>query len=1137
VSSVLSVIPVVARRVAANARLLAAVVVGAVIAAALLSTTSIYTDAIRDLGLSFALRQEGPDRLNPLIRSTSQPSRLDLYTANRKFIAESAQARLGPFLEGTTFGARSATFFPTPPGGSVSQDEARPRSHFQFLTGLEGNVRVSEGRAPQPRTLQPGQPLVVEAMIGAETARIANVRPGDEFDAHPFWRTDRPPVRVRVTGLVEPIDQGDPYWRGQTDLFYFPSSRWVTLPFFVPEETYLQALAAYLPDMSSDYLAVLYVDAGRIDARNAETVRLQVSGLDAALRSSIERTTLESSLAEVLATFDQKLFFTRIPLLVLVLQIAGIVLYYLFMVSTMLVERQAAEIALLKSRGATTRQVMQIYVLEGLAIGVIAVAAGPPLAAAVISLLGATPPFSGLSGGSYLEVRLTSDAYSWALLGAALAFAALVWPAYQATRRTVIQYKAAAARPPKEAAFTRYYLDLVLVALGIILFLELNRRGTLVTEKLFGEQTADPVRLLTPAFFILAVGVFFLRLFPLALRVLAFVVARLRGTAVLIGMWQLVRNPVHYSRLVLLLMLATAVGMFAASFGNTLDHSYEDRAAYEAGAPLRLAMVGRVDAAGPNELKARAAELTGAGLVSPALRLDGSLGGVFDRTSFKFLAVEPETFRHVAFFREDFSGRSLGGLMDLLAADAITQPGIVLPADARWLGVWVNPVNLNGRVALEARLSDATGRYLTYILGPDQGAELPKGWSFVVADLTRPVSGMSQFPFNAGPPRGPLRLEAVSVRFFSRVSALTGSMHLDDIQTSAAPTLPPSLATERMAFDAGRVSPGFADGRLLADFESIAGWEGLEAIAAEPAFDQLRQVPSGAGGFAVEVAWSATGGPAVTHGLRPRLEAGPIAVLASESFVRRSGIGPGETGRAFVAGTYLDIEVVGTFGLFPTLVDEGASPALIANLERTATAINRTPGARTVYPDELWMSAGPGGPAPTAAALKAGLLSGTLFDFEAIRHAQERDPLVAAGWEGILFISFAAILLLSALGFLIYSYLSAQRRNLEFAILRTMGFTRRQIATVVGFEQVFVIGMGMLAGTLMGLYLGTLMIRYTGLTETGEEVLPPMLLHVSWLTVGTAWSVLGLAFLVTTGIVVLLYSRLALHRVLRIGET
>jgi len=62
------------------------------------------------------------------------------------------------------------------------------------------------------------------------------------------------------------------------------------------------------------------------------------------------------------------------------------------------------------------------------------------------------------------------------------------------------------------------------------------------------------------------------------------------------------------------------------------------------------------------------------------------------------------------------------------------------------------------------------------------------------------------------------------------------------------------------------------------------------------------------------------------------------------------------------------------------------------------------------------------------------------------------------------------------------------------------------------------------------------MIRYMGLTETGDAVLPPMLLHVSWLTIGSTWLALGAAFLVTIGIVVLLYSRLALHRVLRIGE-
>ena len=99
-----------------------------------------------------------------------------------------------------------------------------------------------------------------------------------------------------------------------------------------------------------------------------------------------------------------------------------------------------------------------------------------------------------------------------------------------------------------------------------------------------------------------------------------------------------------------------------------------------------------------------------------------------------------------------------------------------------------------------------------------------------------------------------------------------------------------------------------------------------------------------------------------------------------------------------------------------------------------------------------------------------------------------------------------------------------------------MGISKKQIVAVVAFEQCFVIGLGMLAGTLMGMRMGSLMIRYMGLTETGDEVLPPLQLEISWFTVGSAWLILGLVFLLTIVAVVLMYSRLALHRVLRIGE-
>jgi ABC-type antimicrobial peptide transport system permease subunit len=274
-----------------------------------------------------------------------------------------------------------------------------------------------------------------------------------------------------------------------------------------------------------------------------------------------------------------------------------------------------------------------------------------------------------------------------------------------------------------------------------------------------------------------------------------------------------------------------------------------------------------------------------------------------------------------------------------------------------------------------------------------------------------------------------------------------------------------------------------------------------------------------------------------THGIVAGPPDEPLPVAASEAFLESTGLREGDVTQIAVNSRFFDVRIAGTYRFFPTLPDPRETPSLVVDRDALLAIVNANPRGSLTYPDEVWLQAPAGAVASAREASAAGALNATIVSFEELRIAQQEDPLIAAGWEGILFISFAAILLLSALGFLIYSYLTAQKRTLEFAVLRTMGFSRRQIASVVGFEQVFIIAMGMLAGTLMGLRLGALMIRYMGVTETGADVLPPMLLHVDWLTITTAWLVLALAFLATIGVVVLLYARLSLHRVLRIGET
>ncbi|HEY5476045.1 MAG TPA: ABC transporter permease, partial [Tepidiformaceae bacterium] len=236
---------------------------------------------------------------------------------------------------------------------------------------------------------------------------------------------------------------------------------------------------------------------------------------------------------------------------------------------------------------------------------------------------------------------------------------------------------------------------------------------------------------------------------------------------------------------------------------------------------------------------------------------------------------------------------------------------------------------------------------------------------------------------------------------------------------------------------------------------------------------------------------------------------------------------------------YIQAKIVGTFDLFPGYDPKQTASLFLADLQILQATASRVPSlADTVYANEAWLNGTLASSQMTAEALTAkGVSVQKIYDRAAIRAQQSSDPLVAASWEGILFLSFAAVLTLTALGFAVYATLAAQSRALEFAILRTMGYSSRQILALVSFEQGFVIVAGVAVGTLLGFPLGRLMIGYLGVTESGANPLPPIISQVSWSAALTVYGLLALVFIGTIASLATVYSRLAVHRALRIGET
>jgi putative ABC transport system permease protein len=355
------------------------------------------------------------------------------------------------------------------------------------------------------------------------------------------------------------------------------------------------------------------------------------------------------------------------------------------------------------------------------------------------------------------------------------------------------------------------------------------------------------------------------------------------------------------------------------------------------------------------------------------------------------------------------------------------------------------------------------------------------------------------------------------------------TMPLDDLQATSATTLPQ-----------GWGKAGFTDSVTMLDtFESVEGYELVKAVSAtgDPGALSRAPAPEGREGSVARLSFLRGRGGSPVVAFRPVHDSRPLPIVVNQRFLDDRDHKVGDEFPAFVNGQYITVHIAGAFDLFPGYDPDTSEDLFVADGARFLAVATRMPGAGSnVYPNEVWMGDRGTLPLDKEAMRDKGLSVEQIFVRQDILAEQSSDPLIAASWEGILFISFGAVLLVSALGFITYSGIGAVGRSLEFAILRTMGLSGRQIFGVVTFEQAFVVLAGVAAGTLLGFPLSRLMISYMGLTERGKDPLPPLISVVSWQSVITVYLLLTLVVASTVVALVALYSRLAVSRALRMGE-
>ena len=415
----------------------------------------------------------------------------------------------------------------------LSRDLVAPPSYesepsvFATLTRLEENITIEAGRVPDDSVSSGPRGPIVEAMLTAPLHRLYDVKIGDEVIVTPFIDE---PVRVtaKIVGIASRDDPESEYWQSTfSGLFVappelepppFPPEPPPPLAFLVQQNIMVDTLADAYPGTLIDANWLTYMDKEELKQMSSSDTRQTLEDLDNELTDVVRVHTITTGLKTILNDFDRRVFFARIPLLLLLATMIVAVLYFLSMMVSYVVKSRESDLAALKTRGVSIRHIVRLYGTEGLVVALAAVVLAPFIAMAATALAGTLPYFERLTGGEPLPVRWSMLPFLMAIGAGVLCLFLLIIPAVLAARAGQLAHRLRSSRPPSVPFFHRYYLDIGLLVIGSLVFLELRSRDELVVGGLFKDAQINEALLLTPVLFLTVVALVFIRFFPLVLR-------------------------------------------------------------------------------------------------------------------------------------------------------------------------------------------------------------------------------------------------------------------------------------------------------------------------------------------------------------------------------------------------------------------------------------------------------------------------------------------------------------------------------------------------------------------------------------------------------------------------------------------
>lgn len=445
------------------------------------------------------------------------------------------------------------------------------------MTDLEEHITILKGEIFSES--QTGD--VIEAIVSKNTFIHLGLILQDELTFPNIKDVNGKPITVRIVGVFERSEVEDKYWAEDPSTYvkevFIPSSIFAT--------NFLEStLGNY--NLNGEWYRYVDYTSIEVDQMNSlikETKNMVRKG------SSLKRI-LEPGYLSVIEGLSEKLDKIKVTLLVLQIPVLVLLSIFLVMISKQMLSMEQNEISILKSRGASKRQIVGMYLMQCTLLSVIASILGILLGMGMCRVIGASNEFMEFVKKEPLEIHLNGEVFLYTLGAVLFSILLTVLPVLRYSRVNIVELKRMRQRKAS-SLWKTLYLDIILILISMYGYFNFTKNQSSIVKDVMSGKTLDPLLYLCSSLFLLGAALLFVRIQPMILSLLYKLGRKKYQPSLYVSFLQSIRTGTKQQFIIIFLVLTVSLGIYNSTAARTILANSDKNETYLAGTDLIVSEV------------------------------------------------------------------------------------------------------------------------------------------------------------------------------------------------------------------------------------------------------------------------------------------------------------------------------------------------------------------------------------------------------------------------------------------------------------------------------------------------------------------------------------------------------------------